>query len=41
MTARSQWLLFGVDGGKYGHHRQKWWLMMAVAMVVFINGGHC
>jgi hypothetical protein len=39
-TARSQRLLFVVDGGNVGHRRWKWRSMAAVAMVVFIDGGH-
>jgi hypothetical protein len=34
--ARSQWLLFVIDGGNGRHHQWKQQLMAAVAMVVFV-----
>jgi hypothetical protein len=37
-TARSQWLLFVVNGGNGSHHQWKQQSMAAVAMVVFVNG---
>jgi hypothetical protein len=38
MTARSQWLLFVVDGGNGNHRQWKRRSMAAVAMVVFVDG---
>jgi hypothetical protein len=39
MTARSQQLLFVINGGNVGHRQWKRRLMAAVAMMVFVDGG--